>query len=126
MMINIENSVGLPTSIVASSMIFNRVRKSTSSRCSANLRNTFSTTITAPSTMMPKSIAPSDSRLAGIPIQVSPRKVPSSDNGIISATIVAARMLPRKISSTSATSIAPSTRLVNTVFKVLPISQLRS
>ena len=42
------------------------------------------------------------------------------------ATIAAARMFPRKISSTSATSIAPSTRLVNTVFKVLPISQVRS
>ena len=34
---------------------------------SLRCRKTFSSTITAPSTMMPKSIAPSDSRLAGMP-----------------------------------------------------------
>src|SRR5882724_9723590 len=47
---------------------------------SESLRKTFSTTITAPSTMMPKSIAPRESRFAGIPRQVSPRNVANSDN----------------------------------------------
>jgi len=39
--------------------------------CSDNFRKMFSTTMTAPSTMIPKSIAPSESRLAGMPRQVS-------------------------------------------------------
>ena len=38
-------------------------------------RKMFSRTITAPSTMMPKSIAPSDSRLAGMPRSCRPMKV---------------------------------------------------
>ncbi len=86
----------------------------------------FSTTITAPSTMMPKSIAPSDSRFAGMPRIVRPMKVASSDSGIIAATIADARRLPRNTNSTTVTSAAPSSRFVNTVRSVVPISQVRS
>ena len=69
-----------------------RSRRAASDSC----RKMFSTTITAPSTMMPKSIAPSDSRFAGMPRIVRPMKVASSDSGITTATIAAARRLPRK------------------------------
>ena len=86
----------------------------------------FSTTITAPSTMMPKSIAPSDSRLAGTPMIFRPRKVASSASGITTTTARLARRFDRNRYSTSDTSSAPSTRLRNTVDSVLPISQVRS
>ncbi len=76
--------------------------------------------------MMPKSIAPRDNKFAGIPTQVRPMNVASRDSGITSATMNAARRLPRKSSSTSVTSAAPSTRLVNTVLRVLSINQVRS
>ncbi len=129
MMISIENSVGRPTSTAASRMRCLR-RSSDSSLwpwlASESFLNTFSTTITAPSTMMPKSIAPSDSRLAGIPMKLRPRKVASSASGMVTATIAAARRLPRNIHSTIDTRSAPSSRLVNTVVSVLPISQVRS
>lgn len=129
MMISIENSVGRPTSTAASRiMCFLSPSPSTLPPwlASDSLRNTFSTTITAPSTMMPKSIAPRDNRLAGMPTQVSPRKVASRASGIVIATITAARRLPRNSHSTIDTSNAPSSRLVNTVLKVLLISQVRS
>jgi hypothetical protein len=53
-------------------------------------------------------------------------KVASSDSGIIAATIAEARRLPRKTNRTTVTSAAPSSRFVNTVRSVVPISQVRS
>ncbi len=129
MMISIEKSVGRPTSTAACRIACLRVWSSSvrwARVSSVRRRNTFSTTITAPSTMMPKSIAPSESRLAGMPIQVRPRKVASSASGMVTATMKAARMLPRKSQRTKETSSAPSSRLVKTVVSVLPISQVRS
>ncbi len=93
MMINIEKKVGRPTSEAADSTVENRVFRS-AVRGSADRRETMcSVTITAPSMMMPKSIAPSDSRLAGTPHRCRPRKVDSRASGIIAATISAARAL---------------------------------
>ncbi|MNS90619.1 hypothetical protein D3C72_1246760 [compost metagenome] len=128
MMITIENTVGRPTSVVASRMALSRALLSwiCCSFSSPSRLKMFSTTITAPSTMMPKSIAPSDSRLAGMPTQVRPMKVESSASGITSATMAAARTLARNRYSTAITSSAPSTRLPNTVCRVLSISVERS
>ena len=53
----------------------------------------FSVMITAPSTMMPKSIAPSESRLAGMPRRSMKMNANRSDSGIVSATMNAARLL---------------------------------
>ena len=53
----------------------------------------FSVMMTAPSTMMPKSIAPSESRLAGIPRRSMKMNAKRSDSGMVRATINAARML---------------------------------
>ena len=53
----------------------------------------FSVMMTAPSTMMPKSMAPSDRRFAGIPRRSMKMKAKRSDSGIVSATMNAARML---------------------------------
>ena len=50
---------------------------------------------TAPSTIMPKSIAPMDSRLAGMCAQSRQMNANSSANGIVTATISAVRTLNR-------------------------------
>ena len=56
----------------------------------------FSTMTTAPSTIMPKSIAPIDSRLAGMCAQSRQMNENSSANGIVTATMSAVRTLKRK------------------------------
>ncbi len=126
MMMSMENSVGRPTSLAASMMTPRRSRSSMSSPRSARRCMMFSTTITAPSTMMPKSMAPRLSRLAGTPMTFRPMKVASSDSGITTTTARLARRLDRNRYSTSETSSAPSTRLRNTVVSVLSMSQVRS
>ncbi len=100
MMMSIENSVGRPTWTVASRIVWRADSRSSFTpplARSANALTTFSTTMTAPSTMMPKSMAPSDSRFAGMPRMRRPMNVASSDSGIISATMPAARPFLRKI-----------------------------
>ena len=126
MTINMEKNVGRPTATVASRIASRRDDRSRRMACPDKRRNTFSTTMTAPSTMIPKSIAPSERRLAGIPRSVRPMNVASSERGMITATIAAARTLPRNKSSTAPTSMAPSSKFLNTVFRVVSMSQVRS
>ncbi len=61
----------------------------------------FSTITTAPSTTMPKSSAPSDSRFAGMPLRFRQMDANSSEKGMVSATMNAPRILPRKINRIS-------------------------
>ena len=56
-------------------------------------RTMFSVMMTAPSTMIPKSMAPSDRRFAGIALRSMKMNANSSESGIVSATRIAARML---------------------------------
>jgi len=126
MMMSMEKKVGRPTSTVARSIAWRRAFFWLVSFNSPRRRKTFSTTMTAPSTMMPKSIAPRESKLAGMPRQVRPIKVANSDSGMMTATMAAARKLPRKSSSTKVTSIAPSARFLKTVWRVVSMSQVRS
>ena len=86
----------------------------------------FSTMTTAPSTIMPKSIAPIESRLAGMCAQSRQMNANSSANGIVTATISAVRTLKRKMPSTTSTRIIPRTRLASTVRVVSWISSVRS
>ena len=126
MMISIENSVGRPTSLAASMMTLRRSALVMASFLSDSRCMMFSITITAPSTMMPKSIAPRLSKLAGTPMILRPRKVDSKASGMITTTARLARTLDRNKYNTSATSSAPSTRFLNTVVRVLLINQVRS
>ena len=126
MMISIEKNVGRPTSDAAERMVESRVFRSAVGGSFDNRETMCSVTITAPSMMMPKSIAPNDSRLAGTPHRCRPRKVDSSASGIIAATISAARALYRNSHSTRNTSTAPSSRLLKTVFSVVETSHERS
>ena len=126
MMISIENSVGRPTCSVASRIVRRADSRSGEWECRASVRNTFSTTMTAPSTMMPKSIAPSDRRFAGMPRTRRPMNVASSASGMTAATMAAARPFRRNTYSTSVTSSAPSSRLRKTVVSVVEMSCDRS
>ena len=56
----------------------------------------FSTITTAQSTMMPKSIAPIESRFAGMCLRSRQMKAKSSDSGIVIATMSPARKSYRK------------------------------
>ena len=96
---------------------------SRTTRCPTGLRSArwrmmFSAMMTAPSTMMPKSIAPSESRLEGTPRRSMNTKANSSDSGIVSATMKAARTFHRKSESSTTTSAAPSIRFRRTVVTV--------
>ena len=63
-------------------------------RC-ARWRKTFSTMITVASTMMPRSMAPIESRLADSPRNTVIMTASSSATGIVAATISAERKVPR-------------------------------
>ena len=70
-----------------------------------------STITTAPSMMMPKSIAPIESRLADIPIALRQIKAKSSANGITMPTITVVRQSAIKIKTINVTNNIPSIRL---------------
>ena len=76
--------------------------------------------------MSPKSIAPKLIRLPETWPCTMPVMAMSSDNGIASATMSAARQLPSMMSSTTTTRIAPSNKLVSTVRIVRSTSTVRS
>ena len=60
----------------------------------------FSTMTMVPSMMMPKSMAPMESRLAASPVACRKMKANSSASGMVSAVMTAARKLTRKKIST--------------------------
>ena len=86
----------------------------------------FSTMITDESTMMPKSTAPMESRLADFPRRKSTAKANSSASGTLMATIKRRRTLLRNINSTTATSAMPASRFSRTVSVVTWIRSVRS
>ena len=85
-----------------------------------------STIITAPSTIIPKSIAPKLIRLAQTSKTFISINANNRDNGIVEATIKPPRQLPNKKIRTNITINAPSIRLVATVEVVSAINLLRS
>ena len=86
----------------------------------------FSTMMTAPSTIRPKSSAPSDIRLALTLVSTMLVISISMDSGITSAVSSAARTLPSISNSTATTRMAPSSRFFCTVAMVLSTSIVRS
>ena len=122
MMIPTPNRVGRATSAEASSAWRNRSANSgarPSRRCSsAKRRMMFSTITTAPSTMIPKSMAPRLSRFALIRPCTMPEVARSIESGITSATMSAPARLPSSSSRSAITSAAPVTRFVRTVSSV--------
>ncbi len=86
----------------------------------------FSTMITVASTMSPKSIAPTDSRLADSPRANRMMMAKKSANGMVAATMIALRRLPSKSHCTRKISTMPATMLCTTVWVVTAISSVRS
>ena len=84
-----EKTMGLPIWVVPSVMIAVSERN-LPLRCSSR-RRMFSITTTAESTMMPKSIAPSEMRFAGMPLRSRSMNAPRSATGTVSATTRAER-----------------------------------
>ena len=85
-----------------------------------------STMISVESTMMPKSIAPSEIRLADSPILTIIVNVKSSAVGTVSATITAVRKWPRNRYRITNTSRMPLIRMSTTVSIVVWIRTVRS
>ena len=81
---------------------------------------------TAPSTMIPKSMAPMESRLAGICRQSRQMNENSRANGMVTATISAVRRLNSMIPRISKTSSMPRSRFLSTVRVVSSIRPCRS
>ena len=119
------NSVGLATA-TAESMMMWRMSACVCGLRRRALRMMFSASTTAPSTMMPKSMAPMEIRLAGMPSRCRPMKATSSDSGITVATISEPRRLRRNSHSTPTISVAPNSRLCCTVPSVWPTRSERS
>jgi hypothetical protein len=82
--------------------------------------------ITVPSTIRPKSMAPTDSRLADSPRSTRMMTAKNSANGIVAPTISALRRSPRNIHCSSTIRMIPTTMLCSTVWVVRSIRSLRS
>ena len=85
-----------------------------------------STMITAPSTIIPKSMAPRLIRFAQTPVAFIKMNANNKDKGIREAVINPPLKLPSKNTNTNTTINAPSIRFLATVLVVLPINSLRS
>ena len=86
----------------------------------------FSTMITVASTMMPKSMAPIDSRLADSPLSTRMTTANSSAKGMVAETISALRRSPRNSHWIRNTRQTPITMLCSTVLVVTSTRTLRS
>ena len=85
-----------------------------------------STMMTVASTMSPKSIAPTESRLADSPRSTRIPTAKNNANGMVAATISALRRLPRNIHCSRKISAMPNAMLCRTVLVVMSIRSLRS
>ena len=86
----------------------------------------YSTMITAPSIMIPKSMAPRLNKLASTPKMFIKVSAKSKQRGITEATTSPERQLPSNSTTTKTTIKQPKTKFSVTVNVVLPISSLRS
>ena len=85
-----------------------------------------STMMTVASTIRPKSMAPTESRLADSPRNTMMPTAKNSANGMVAATISALRRLPRNTHCSRKISTMPTTMLCRTVRVVMSIRSLRS
>ena len=98
----------------------------TSLALKSSATNNPSTITTAPSMIIPKSIAPIESRLAFIPFMRIQIKANNKDNGIIILTITVVRQSAINNITISVTSNMPSIKLCITVSCANSISVVRS
>ena len=127
MMMVAEKKIACVTSVEAWKIVLHPCRTGCrdGSR-SARWRKMFSTMITVASTMMPKSIAPIDSRFADSPFSTRITTANSSAKGMVADTISALRRSPRNSHWIRKISVTPITMLCSTVWVVMSTSALRS
>ena len=123
MMIRVAKKMGLATSITRWSVSL--PVRGTDGSSSRNFRIVSIITI-APSTRMPKSMAPRLSRLAGMPVRCIRMKATSREIGMVAATMSALFGLPRKMSRIPMTSSIPNRSVCSTVLRVVPTRFVRS
>ncbi|OIQ66905.1 hypothetical protein GALL_515240 [mine drainage metagenome] len=92
----------------------------------ASRRKIASTMMTVASTIRPKSIAPTDNRLADSPRSTRMLTAKNSANGIVAPTMMALRRSPRNSHCRTTISTIPSTMFSSTVFVVVSIRSFRS
>jgi len=140
MMIAAANRIDWFTSVAAFAMTANLPRKRVLARttCSSapparrvstlslKCRKMFSTMMTVASTIRPKSMAPTDSRLADSPRNSIRQIANASAKGMVQATITALRRLPRKAHCSRKISRIPASTLCSTVPVVSLIRSERS
>jgi hypothetical protein len=85
-----------------------------------------STMITVPSTISPKSMAPTLSRFADSPRSTMMPTAKNSANGMVAPTITALRRLPRNTHCSTKIRAMPNAMLCSTVWVVMSIRSLRS
>ena len=86
----------------------------------------FSIMMTVASTMMPRSIAPIDSRLADSPRSTVMMTARNNATGMVAETIIAQRRSPRNIHWMAKISAMPKNMLCSTVFTVIATRSPRS
>ena len=116
MMMMVEKKIGRATSAAISPIDFSC---NTSRGLSSRFLRMVSIMTIAPSTIIPKSIAPNDSRFAGIFVKCIKINAISNAIGIVIATNNAPFQLPRKIIRTMITNVIPSSNVWETVFSVV-------
>ncbi len=92
---------------------------SSASGCASRRLRIVSTSTIDPSTMIPKSIAPSESRFAGMFVRCMHMNANRSDSGMVSAMSSAPRMLPTNSSTTTVTRMSPSDKVREMVWTVV-------
>lgn len=120
MIISLEKNTALALSLAVWRMspIFDMRLKAgmpTSRAFLSSATNTPSTITTAPSMIIPKSMAPMDRRLADMPMARRQMKAKSSANGMTTATTTVVRQSAMNISTMKVTNRIPSIKLWVTV-----------
>ena len=128
MMIRIANAIGLITSRAASRIRCVLLIGWPDSRACDSSRKAFSTSTTAPSTIIPVPMAKpaSDIRLAETPNCCIRMNAISIASGKVTITTMAERNSPRNRNKMTATRMAPSTRELCAVFSAFWTSSVRS
>ena len=126
MIISTEKKTGRSTSNAAASTTLRMLWCERSRSAAPRRWAMFSAMITAPSTMIPKSIAPTDNRPMGILAKYISTSAIRSAKGMVSATSAAIDGRPRNNNSTSTTSVIPSNTLWPTVCSVASTRNERS
>ena len=122
-MIRVEKNIGRATSFARFAIV---LTVSSFSGLSSRFFNIVSIITMAPSTMIPKSIAPKESKFAGMLVTFIKMKAINKEIGIVIATKSAPRQLPNTIIRIRITSPIPSIMVLEIVANVVSTKSVLS